>query len=42
MIDPEQDIKQPTEEVQQHTSEDKAENLAYLESLPWRPHGIEW
>lgn len=42
MIDPEQDIKQPIEEVPQHTSEEKAENLAYLESLDFRPFGYEW
>ena len=42
MIDPEQDIKQPIEKAPQHTSEEKAENLAYLESLAWKPFDVEW
>ena len=35
---PEQPKREPTEEEQRQA----AETLAYLESLPWRPHGDEW
>lgn len=34
----EQPQREPTEEERQQA----AETLAYLESLPWRPHGMEW
>lgn len=46
MIDPEfykfphreQPRREPTEEERRQA----AETLEYLESLPWRPHGMEW
>jgi hypothetical protein len=34
----EQPKREPTEEEKQRA----AENLAYLESLPFRPIGVEW
>ena len=34
----EQPKHEPTEEEQRQA----AETLAYLESLPWRPFGVEW
>jgi hypothetical protein len=30
--------REPTEEEKRRAEE----TLAYLESLPWRPHGMEW
>ena len=45
MID-EEHYKFPHEEPKrERTAKDQRkaeETLAYLESLPWRPHGIEW
>ena len=46
MIEPE-DYKLPhkQEPKKEQTEEEKrqtAETLVYLESLPWRPHGVEW
>jgi hypothetical protein len=42
----EQDYKLPKQQPKIEQTEDErrraAETLAYLESLPWRPHGIEW
>jgi hypothetical protein len=35
---PEQPKRERTEEEQRQSEE----TLAYLESLPWRPHGDEW
>ena len=34
----EQPRREPTDEELRQA----AETLAYLENLPWRPHGIEW
>ena len=46
MID-EQDYRLPKKEQskRESTEEEKRraeETLSYLESLPWRPHGMEW
>ena len=46
MID-EQDYRLPKKEQPKREPTDKerrqaAETLEYLESLPWRPHGMEW
>ena len=35
---PEQPKHERTEEEQRQADD----TLAYLESLPWRPHGVEW
>ena len=38
----EQDYRLPhTEQSKQKPKADPA-TLAYLESLPWKPHGVEW
>jgi hypothetical protein len=34
--------KQPKREPTEEEKRRAAETLAYLESLPWRPHGDEW
>ncbi len=45
MIEPE-DYKFPhAEPKHEPTAEERqraADTLAYLDALPWRPHGIEW
>jgi hypothetical protein len=40
----EQDYKLPKQEQPEPKPKPKAdpETLAYLESLPWRPIGVEW
>ena len=41
MID-ESQYRLPKQEQPQHKPKADPETLAYLESLPWRPHGEEW
>jgi hypothetical protein len=41
MIEPEY-YQFPHEEPKQQPPKADPETLAYLEALPWRPHGIEW
>ena len=42
----ESDYKLPRQKKKQEPTEEEKrraeEMLAYLESLPWRPHGMEW
>ena len=32
----------PNQEQSEPKPKADPETLAYLESLPWRPHGVEW
>ena len=41
MIEPE-DYKLPSEQPVKTKQKAGPETLAYLESLPWRPFGVEW
>jgi hypothetical protein len=41
MID-EQDYRLPGNDKPQQRPKADPATLAYLESLPWRPHGVEW
>jgi len=41
MIEP-QDYKLPTKQQEKPKANDDPETIAYLESLPWRPIGVEW
>ena len=41
MIEPE-DYKFPHAEPERPRPETDPETLAYLEALPWKPHGGEW
>lgn len=34
--------EQPRRELTDEERRQAAETLEYLESLPWRPHGMEW
>ena len=38
----ERDYKLPKQEQPEPKRKDDPETLAYLESLPWRPIGVEW
>jgi hypothetical protein len=38
----ESDYRLPKHEQPEPKPKDDPETLAYLESLPWRPHGVEW
>jgi hypothetical protein len=45
MITPDQYVLPHKERKQQRTPEEEAkaaETLAWLQALPWRPHGMEW
>ena len=41
MID-ECDYRLPNKQPKREPPKADPETLAYLESLPWRPHGVEW
>ena len=41
MVEPEQYVF-PHKESDKHKQKADPETLAYLESLPWRPIGVEW